>query len=114
VCATQMNYIYMSTVMERTKMQHIELIKKIVKDTLAGHFDHVRILRINVKKELDSEGEDLLKIDVIFEGAAKDLDYSKLSGTVRLLRPKLDKIDESAFPLLSFISKTDYESRVSS
>ena len=93
-------------------MQHIELIKKAVKETLAGHFDSIRILKIDVKKDVDADGDDLLRIDVIFEGSPKDLDAAKLSGTARLLRPKLSQIHESALPLLSFISKADYESRV--
>jgi hypothetical protein len=37
----------------------------------------------------------------------KDLDARKLSGAIRHLRPKLDAIQESALPLLSFISKAD-------
>jgi hypothetical protein len=55
----------------------------------------------------------VLRIDVIFEGAPKDLNAKKLSGAVRHLRPKLDKIHESAFPLLSFISKADRDKRAS-
>lgn len=94
-------------------MQKLQSIKKIVRETLAGHFDHIRILEIDVQKDTDADGDDVLKINIVFEGSPRDLDISKLTGTVRQLRPKLDKIHESAFPLLSFISKADYESRAS-
>jgi len=94
-------------------MQNMELIRKAVKETLAGHFDHIRILKIDIQKDTDADGDDLLRINVVFAGAPKDVDAAKLSGTMRRLLPKLSQIQESAFPLLSFISKADYESRAS-
>ena len=42
----------------------------------------------------------VLKIDVIFAGSPKHSDVEKMTGAVRLLRPKLDEIHESAFPIL--------------
>ena len=90
-----------------------ELIRKIVLETISGHFDNIRILKIDLVKDVDSDGDKILRINVVFGGSPKDLDVSKLTGTVRRLRPKLDEIHESALPLLSFISKADYEARAS-
>lgn len=94
-------------------MQNSKRIEKAVKETLSSHFDHIHILDINIRKDVDADGDDVLRIDVVFEGSPKDLDVAKLTGTVRKLRPKLDKIEESAFPLLSFISAADYNARAS-
>jgi len=93
------------------EMQHMELIKKAVIETLAGHFNRVRILKVNIKKDVDVDGDDLLRIDVVFDGVSKDLNAEKLLGTVRRLRPKLNEIHESAIPLLSFVSQADYNAR---
>jgi hypothetical protein len=94
-------------------MRKLASIKRIVTQTLRRDFDHIRILDVEIQEDVDSDGEDVLRINVIFEGTPKDLDAKKLSGAVRHLRPKLDKIHESAFPLLSFISKADRDTRAS-
>ncbi len=94
-------------------MKNLKPIEEIVKETLSGHFDHIRILKIDVQKDVDADGDDVLLINVIFDGSPKDLDAEKLSGLTRYLRPELDKIHESGLPLLSFISKADYEARAS-
>lgn len=88
-------------------MAKMEKIAKVVKDTLAADFDKVKILEVKVRDELDSDGEKILRVYVIFEGAAKDIDAGRLSGVVRQVRPALSKIGEEAFPLFSFISKAD-------
>jgi hypothetical protein len=98
---------------EAGKMRNLASIKRIVVETLRRDFDHTRILDVEIHEDVDFDGEDVLRINVIFEGTPKDLNAKKLSGAVRLLRPKLDKIHESAFPLLSFISKADHDKRAS-
>jgi hypothetical protein len=94
-------------------VRNLSLIKRIVTQTLRREFDRVRILDVEIHEDVDFDGEDVLRINVIFAGTPKDLNAKKLSGAVRHLRPKLDKIHESAFPLLSFISKADRDRRAS-
>ncbi|MGH6893418.1 MAG: hypothetical protein ACREEP_14300 [Dongiaceae bacterium] len=88
-------------------MRDIGKIVEIVKKTLAADFAKMKILDVKIREELDSDGEDLLRVYVIFEGAPKDVDVRKLSGAVRHLRPKLSEMGETAFPLFSFISRGD-------
>lgn len=101
--------------MDKQKVQKLDLdlLKKMVKKTLSERFDQVSVFKIDMQEEIDSSGDKILRVNVVFEGAAKDLDAEKLVGTVRFLRNELDeKIhDESTLPLLSFISKADYISR---
>jgi hypothetical protein len=82
-------------------------ISKIVADTLKRDFDSVRIVDVNVRSDVDRDGDRILRIEVIFEGHQKDVNVRKLSAAVRHIRPKLFKIGEQAFPLISFISKGD-------
>jgi hypothetical protein len=88
-------------------MRDIEKIRKAVSETLSRDFSQVRVLDIRINEDVDSDGEEMLRIDVIFDGSPKDVDARKLSGFVRSLRPRLDQLRESALPLMSFISAAD-------
>jgi hypothetical protein len=88
-------------------MRNNKEIAKVVKATLAGDFDKIKIIDVRVAEEVNSDDETFLRIEVVFEGTPKDLDYQKLSRAVRFVRPKLEEIGEMAFPLFSFISKRD-------
>lgn len=93
-------------------MRNLPSIKRIVTQTLRRDFDHIRIIDVEVHEGVDADGDEVLRINVIFEGTPRDLDAKKLSGAIRHLRPKLDKI-HPALPLLSFISKADRDRRAS-
>lgn len=90
-------------------MRDLNRIAKVVRETLAADFNNVTITDVFVEEEVDADGDPLLRVEVIFEGTPKDLDAKKLSGAVRHIRPKLAEIGESAFPLLSFISKGEFD-----
>ena len=92
---------------EMRSVDSIRRIKHIVTEVLSREFRSVRIVDVRVHEDVDPEYDNILRIDVIFEGRPKDLDARKLSGAVRTLRPRLNAIHESAIPLLSFISKAD-------
>ena len=89
-------------------MRDMKKIAKLVRDTLAADFEDFRVLDVRVREETDSDGAELLRVDVLFEGTPKNSDVKKLSGAVRNVRPKLlAEFDVKAFPLFSFISKGD-------
>lgn len=93
------------------EMRDLSKIKKAVRATLARNFERVRIIDIRIHEDVDSDGDEMLRIDVVFDGSPKDVDARKLSGLVRHLRPRLAELSESALPLLSFISAADDRSR---
>lgn len=84
-------------------------ISKIVKDTFAKEFPEIKIVNVKVSHQLDDDGDHVLRIFIIFEWKKGKVDPKKLAGAVRYLRPKLNEIKETAFPLLSFITKSDAE-----
>jgi hypothetical protein len=88
-------------------MRDRDEIAKVVRSTLAADFDKIKILNVRVTDEVNSDDEAFLRIEVVFEGTPKDLDYKKFSRAVRFVRPKLEEMGEMAFPLFSFISKRD-------
>ncbi|QYO75332.1 hypothetical protein [Devosia salina] len=82
-------------------------LQKIIEDTITKDFDNIKILSVNVARDVDFEGDEVLKIEVVFEGTRKDIDARKVSGAVRHVRPHLSAIGEMAFPLLSFVANSD-------
>lgn len=88
--------------------KQIEQIKRVVTKALAADFRAVKILDVKIQEDVDADGDEVLLIEVIFEGAP-ELDARKISGAIRYLRPKLSAIKETAFPVLSFISNADLE-----
>ncbi|MCA3555742.1 hypothetical protein [Aestuariivirga sp.] len=89
-------------------MRDMQHIAKVVREALASDFDKVKIIDVRVHDEVGSDGDAVLRVEVIFEGTRKNIDAGKLTGAVRHVRPKLRDIGEDAFPLFSFISKGDW------
>ena len=87
-------------------MRDLMAIKNVVKDALTGAFNHIRVRDVKIHEEEDSSGDETLIIDVIFEG---ELSAKELHMANSMLRLKLSQIPVLAFPVLSFISKSDIE-----
>jgi hypothetical protein len=89
-------------------MRDFTAVKQAASETFSFLFSHVRVCDVRVREDTDFDGEDILRIDVIYDGTVKDLDGKKLAGFIGHLRPKLKQIHEPALPLLSFISRADF------
>jgi hypothetical protein len=72
-------------------MRDLTPVKQAVNETFSRLFSHVRVCDVQVREDTDFDGEDILRIDVIYEGVAKDLDGKKLAGFIRHLRPRRNK-----------------------
>lgn len=90
-----------------SELKSVEAIAKTVHETISQDFTSFRIINVHVDRDVDFDGDEILKIEIVFEGTPKDLDARKVSGAVRHVRPKLFALGEMAFPLLSFISQGD-------
>jgi hypothetical protein len=84
-------------------------VAALVADTLGRHFQNIKIIHVDVERDRDRDGEDILRIKVVFDGVVKGRDAANIAGAARRLRPVLEEIDADIFPLLSFVSKLDYE-----
>jgi hypothetical protein len=80
-----------------------------ITETLRHYFENIRIVAAHVAQDLDQDGEEILLVEVVFEGDLKESDARRVAGAARHLRPVLEKSDADLFPLLSFVSKADYE-----
>jgi hypothetical protein len=96
---------------ERTAVKKFDpdKVADIVTEVLGRDFEKIRILKVNVTPDHDPDGNDILGIQIVFEGTLKGADVRHAAGAVRRLRPALEEIDVNLFPLVSFVSKLDYE-----
>lgn len=78
---------------------------------LSKTFKNVKIVRVETASEIDFDGDEILRVRIIFEGKPKDLDSELLVGAYRYVSPVMDKFDTDEFPLISFISIADADRR---
>ena len=90
----------------RTAAEKAEL-SDIISTTLRRDFDSIKIVDVIVSRDVDRDGDHVLVVKIIFEGVPKERDMLTMSGAVRHIRPELAKVGEEAFPLISFITKSE-------
>ena len=88
--------------------RNIEKLEKVIRSKFVDEFSWFPLFKVSVREGVDHDGDDVLYVDVVFNGSEKDIDAKKLVGAVRKIRPFLLDMDEDAFPIFSFISKKDY------
>jgi hypothetical protein len=86
-------------------------VRTIVRETVEEQFPNVGIVDVVVRPDIDSDGEDVLRITVVLEDRKRDLDQNRLVGFVRHLRSNLAKVDQHAFPFMTFLSESDAKKR---
>ncbi len=87
-----------------------DAIVDIVKSVVIQQFgDDAKILSVDISEDIDSDGDPILILKIVYETDSGQLNARKASGLLRHIRSRLDEIQESRFPLLSFISKADDE-----
>lgn len=96
--------------MKKLEAGDINKIAETVSGILGRLFENIDIERVNVRPAQDRDGDDILNIEVIFRGAMKGVaDAKRVASAAREIRPALEELDTDLFPLLSFVSKLDYD-----
>jgi hypothetical protein len=88
-------------------MTHQQTIEAVIRRLLETKFEHVIIRSVRVQD--DEEDVNLLRVEVVFDSDAKDMDGKRVSGFLRSLRPALSAEREDRFPVISFMSQSDRE-----
>lgn len=84
-----------------------DAVRKIILAHLAERFEGVRIMAVNLRHATDADGDDILAINVVFDGKSNQLDPTKTSSVVRHVRPAIEVLGEHAFPVFSFIARSE-------
>lgn len=83
-------------------------VPDIIERQLRDQLEAVRIISVKVEEENDPDGDPVLHVIVVYETKDRELDPSRMSGLLRLLRPALSEHGEDRFPVMSFIAQEDY------
>lgn len=84
-------------------------LRDVIEAVLREQFRDVTIETIKVERDTDEDGDDILRVQVIFNGQSKGVDAHKAASLLRYMRPKIAKIGEDAFPIVSFIAKSEWK-----
>lgn len=86
--------------MEKTVQDAIE---RVVRKQLSD----AQIDSVTVRQDVDHDGDEILRVFVIFDARKGQLDPDKTVSMVRHVREELHKLEESRFPIISYVSKSD-------
>ena len=83
-----------------------KIVEEIARETIGSE-----ILSVHAVSDLDHYGDEIYRIKVVFEPSVEGglLDSDKTTGLVRRILPKLSEKGAEGFPILSYISVSDYE-----
>jgi len=85
----------------------VEEVEALIDRVVRERFKDVAIQSVAVSKDTDYEDQAVFRVTVIFDKRGP-LDAHKTAGIVRHLRHSLlDELQESTFPIVAFVSKSD-------
>ena len=84
-----------------------EIVKQVVETRLAP----ARVLNLSVREDVDSDGDPIFRIVVVFEAEGDRLDPDRVVGLTRHLRNRLDELGSDLgelvperFPMFTFMT----------
>jgi hypothetical protein len=90
-------------------MRDTKRLTKVIKDAVAAEFDKGRILDVRIGEETYFDDDDILRVEILFEGTERDIDVRNIANLTEKIRKKLlERVNETAFPVISFISRSDF------
>jgi hypothetical protein len=92
-----------------TKQIDMQKIQNGIARVLRGYFENLKIRGVHVKEDVDQDGDEILRVLIVFEGDLEGNDVRRAVGAASRIRPVLEAYDADLFPLLSFVSKLDYD-----
>lgn len=88
-------------------MAENQKLERIIRSVLEEIFGNDRIEDVYVASAYDEDGDEILRITVVFDGTEEQFDARKASSVVRHMRPRLATIGEQAFPIISYVSSDE-------
>ena len=87
----------------------LQRLKAVFRDVLNERLEGVE--SVDVQSDHDEDGNEILVVQIVFDGKQRALDPQKTSSLTRHLRPRIADIGVYAFPVISFVSKSDLGKR---
>ncbi len=84
-----------------------EDIQNVIENTIREQLSDAVIDRITVQEDIDHDGDEILRVLVIFDAEKGGHDSNKTVSMVRHVREKLHELKEDRFPIISYVSTSD-------
>lgn len=84
-------------------------VKKTIAAVFLKEFAPAKLEDISVTLEHDHDGDEILRVRIVFDSINGRLDPLKRKGLVRHLRAPLAEIDEHRFPVVSVRTKEEQQ-----
>lgn len=85
-------------------MSRDDAIAKTIRDVVERELSPTRIIDVSVEEGAAFDGEEILRVQIVFSPEDNGLEPSKVLGLVRQLRGPLEEQGEGRFPMLSFMT----------
>ncbi len=73
-----------------------------IHDVVVRELEPARIARVDVARDLDHDGDPILRIKIVFEADNDRLNPTAVRGLIRHLREALTPLDVNEFPMFNF------------
>lgn len=93
------------------KHESLEAARRVTEKLLREQYKGVVFDKISVRPEIDGDGDEFLWVKVVYDGPSEDTGALTVVGLIRELRPRLEEADIKAFPVISYIAKSDLTGR---
>lgn len=84
----------------------LDRARAIINEAIRTRYD-VPFVKISVTPDLDRDGDEFLLVKAVYDGQPNNIDTRKSITMVREIRPKLAEVAVDAFPVISYIAKSD-------
>lgn len=91
------------------KEQVLERAQTAIEDVLCGQPKGAALRVLSMGPEVDGDGEEFLYIRLVYDGGTDALDSDTTIGLSRRMRSAFEEADVGAFPVLSFVARSDLD-----
>ena len=82
--------------------------KQVIDEALRDYLNEVPFVKIAVFPKLDEDDEEFLWVHAVYEGELGTIPIRRSVTVIGYVRSKLEEIDVEAFPVISYIAKSDF------
>jgi len=90
-------------------MHHDDPIVQTIRRVVERELSPTRVVDVSVKESVAFDGEEILRVRIVFSPEEGQLDPAKVLGLVRHLREPMQEQGEVRFPLLSFMTPEEID-----
>ena len=100
--------------MQEVTQQQLDDAKHVVEATLGEQFDDIDFVLVSVQSDIeewddDDDDDEFIEIKAIYDGVAGQLRGERMVGVIPLLRRRLQESGITAFPIMRYIAKSDWD-----